>query len=139
MRRRLHLTALTVVAALLLTGCPSGDITSQASAELETIVTAAWEAADEGEVDRATGRLGELRDRAREHAADGEISDDRLEDILAAADEVEGLLVGLEEPEPDDGPDPDPPPEEEEQKEQKEKEKEKERDEDREKGKDEDR
>jgi hypothetical protein len=105
MTRRLRIAIVAAAFGLALGGCPAPDITPQASSALEELVDAARDSAEGGDPDLAAEHLDRLREEIRRFRDEGDVSDERAEEILLAADQVEALLALLEEPEPEPEPD----------------------------------
>lgn len=93
--------ALVLLVAVLVSGCGGPPISAEASAALDALVEATWDAAEAGDVDAARGRLDDLRGRAQDLHEAGELDEARLAEVLAAADAVDEQLGTIEEAEPE--------------------------------------
>jgi outer membrane biosynthesis protein TonB len=109
---RAQVSVALIAGAVLFAGCGStaGEITPAASEQLVELVDAARDAAAAGEAETATGHLDALRARVAELRDADEVSGERAEAILAAADDVEARLPAGVEPDPEPEPEPEPEP-----------------------------
>lgn len=94
-----RVTVAALVAAVALVGCGSPDLSPEASRALSHEVAAAREAAEAGQPEVAASRLDRLREQVQRLREAGELSDERAEEVLAAAEQVDEALALLGTPE----------------------------------------
>lgn len=105
------MTRLLVAAGLAFAvACGSAPISTQASSELQAEIEGIRAAADAGDLGGAQARVAEFRTRVEALRAEGAITPERADTILAALADVEANLVLIPTPTPPPRPDPTPPP-----------------------------
>ncbi|QGQ19301.1 hypothetical protein GC089_08740 [Cellulomonas sp. JZ18] len=91
-RGRARAGVAAVVLALVLAGCAAGDVDARRAGLLQQDVLAVTAAAAEGRLDAAAVLLERLRTEVDDAHGDGDLSDERHDEVTAALDDVAAQL-----------------------------------------------
>lgn len=107
---RWRIAGLLGAAVLAVGGCTDGELSDAAAEDLQNHAAAVRAAAEDHDRAAAEAALAELRARLDAHRSAGRVSQDRAQEITAAADLVAARLDLLGEPEPEEPAEPEPAP-----------------------------